>query len=93
MPCPAGDQVLAPLALDDLRGLGRRYPVLAGTNSAEAMEEFEEVYTPQNLVGMTAREGGWPALGGIIAIMGAIDAVFAPRLLKKLWDEQDREQR
>ena len=36
------------------------------------------------------REGGWPQVGAIIAIMGAIDAVFAPRLLKKQWDEQDR---
>ncbi len=36
------------------------------------------------------REGGWPALGAIIAIMGAIDAVFAPQLLKKHWDQEDR---
>ena len=36
------------------------------------------------------REGGWPALGAIIAIMGAIDAVFAPKLLKKHWDQEDR---
>jgi hypothetical protein len=37
------------------------------------------------------REGGWPQVGAVIAIMGAIDALFAPRLLKKLWDEQDRQ--
>ena len=36
------------------------------------------------------REGGWPQVGAIVAIMGVIDAVFAPRMLKKLWDEQDR---
>jgi hypothetical protein len=36
------------------------------------------------------RTGGWPQLGAIIAIMGVIDALFAPRLLKKAWDEQDR---
>ena len=36
------------------------------------------------------REGGWPALGAIIAIMGAIDAVFAPKLLKKHWEQEDR---
>jgi membrane protein implicated in regulation of membrane protease activity len=36
------------------------------------------------------RPGGWPQLGAIVAIMGVIDAVFAPRLLKKAWDEQDR---
>jgi hypothetical protein len=39
------------------------------------------------------RDGGWPLLGGILAIMGAIDAAFAPRMLKKLWAEQDRERR
>lgn len=42
------------------------------------------VYT--NLV----RPGGAPQLGAIVAIMGVIDALFAPRLLKKAWDEQDR---
>jgi hypothetical protein len=36
------------------------------------------------------RRGGWPQIGAIVAIMGAIDAMFAPRLLKKAWDEQDR---
>ena len=34
------------------------------------------------------RDGGWPVAGAIIAIMGAIDAVFAPRLLKKQWDRE-----
>ena len=36
-------------------------------------------------------DGGWPLVGGILAIMGAIDAVFAPKLLRKYWDEQDRQ--
>ena len=36
------------------------------------------------------REGGWPLVGVIVAIMGAIDALFSPRLLKKAWDEEDR---
>ena len=36
------------------------------------------------------RPGGWPQLGAIVAIAGVIDAMFAPRLLKKAWDEQDR---
>ena len=35
------------------------------------------------------RLGGWPLVGGLITIAGAIDAVFAPRLLKKLWQQQD----
>ena len=34
----------------------------------------------------------WPRLGAIVAIMGVIDALFAPRLLKKHWDDQDRQQ-
>lgn len=38
------------------------------------------------------RPGGWPQVGAIIAIMGVIDAFFAPRLLKKSWDEKDRAQ-
>ena len=37
------------------------------------------------------RRGGWPQVGAVIAIMGIIDAFFAPRLLKKMWDEQDRQ--
>lgn len=40
------------------------------------------IYT--NLV----RPGGWPQLGAIVAIMGAIDAMFAPILLKKAWDDR-----
>lgn len=38
------------------------------------------------------REGGWPVVGLILAVMGAIDALFSPRLLKKVWEEQDRQQ-
>jgi hypothetical protein len=36
------------------------------------------------------RPGGWPQVGAIVAILGAIDSLFAPRVLKKAWDEQDR---
>ena len=39
------------------------------------------------------REGGWPLVGAIVGIMGAIDALFAPRMLKKLWAQQDAERR
>jgi hypothetical protein len=28
-----------------------------------------------------------------VCIMGVIDALFAPRLLKKAWDEKDRQER
>lgn len=37
------------------------------------------------------RPGGSPQLGALIAIVGVIDALFAPRLLKRSWDRQDRE--
>jgi hypothetical protein len=39
-----------------------------------------------------AREGGWPQLGAIVAILGVIDAFFAPRILKKAWDDRDGKQ-
>jgi hypothetical protein len=39
------------------------------------------------------REGGWPVVGAIIAVMGVIDAVFAPKLLRKLWEQQDEQGR
>lgn len=34
--------------------------------------------------------GGWPLVGGLITIAGAIDAVFAPKLLRKMWRQQDQ---
>jgi membrane protein implicated in regulation of membrane protease activity len=43
------------------------------------------IYT--NLV----RPGGWPQLGAIVAIIGVIDALLAPRLLKRGWDKADEE--
>ena len=36
------------------------------------------------------REGGWPLLGGILVAIGAIDAVVAPRILKKSWERLDK---
>ena len=35
------------------------------------------------------REGGWPQVGAVLIVIGAIDAVFAPKLLKKHWDRED----
>lgn len=34
-----------------------------------------------------AKPGGWPLLGGILAITGAISAVVAPRAVRRTWDE------
>ena len=39
------------------------------------------------------RPGGWPQVGAIIVILGVLDAVLAPHVLKKAWDRQDREQK
>ena len=36
------------------------------------------------------RPGGWPQVGAIVAILGVIDAIFAPRVVKRAWDEKDR---
>ena len=37
------------------------------------------------------RPGGWPALGSILIIVGMIDSVFSPKLLKKHWEKADRD--
>ena len=34
--------------------------------------------------------GGNNLLGGLLAVMGALDAVIAPRILKRGWERQDR---
>jgi membrane protein implicated in regulation of membrane protease activity len=39
------------------------------------------------------RKGGWPQAGAIIAIVGVIDALFLPRLVKRGWERQDQENR
>ncbi|HYI43355.1 MAG TPA: hypothetical protein VD768_07015 [Sphingomicrobium sp.] len=38
------------------------------------------------------RPGGWKALGSVLIIVGMIDSVFSPKLLKKHWESVDREQ-
>ena len=39
------------------------------------------------------REGGWPQAGAVVCIMGVIDALVAPILLRKAWAEKDRQER
>lgn len=34
--------------------------------------------------------GGNKLIGGLLAVMGAIDAVIAPRILKRGWERQDK---
>lgn len=35
--------------------------------------------------------GGNKLVGGLLAVMGALDAVIAPRILKRGWERQDRQ--
>jgi len=39
------------------------------------------------------RDGGWPLVGGIIMVMGLVDAVVAPLLLRKQWVREDEAER
>ena len=34
--------------------------------------------------------GGWKLLGGLLVVIGAIDAVVAPRILKRIWERADK---
>ena len=36
------------------------------------------------------RPGGWKLLGGILVVIGAVDAVMAPRILKKSWERLEK---
>ncbi len=36
------------------------------------------------------RPGGWKLLGGFLVVMGVIDAVIAPRILKRGWERLDK---
>ena len=36
------------------------------------------------------RPGGWPLLGGVLAIIGVIDALVAPRILRRGWERLDQ---
>ena len=35
------------------------------------------------------RPGGWPMVGSVLIIVGLVDAIFAPKLMKKHWDRAD----
>ena len=36
------------------------------------------------------RPGGWKLLGGILVIIGVVDAMIAPRVLKRGWERTDK---
>lgn len=35
------------------------------------------------------RPGGWPALGAAVGLIGVVDSLVVPKLLKKHWDRED----
>ena len=35
------------------------------------------------------REGGWPVVAAILMVVGLVDAVVAPKLLRKHWRQED----
>ena len=49
------------------RALRGRYPVLAGNNRAQDMQLFENLYAPENMVNMTARDEAKPEAGSSLA--------------------------
>ncbi len=36
------------------------------------------------------RNGGWPQLGAIVAVVGALGSLLTPKILRKAWERQDR---
>lgn len=36
------------------------------------------------------RDGGWPQVGAVLAILGALDVLLVPKVLRKGWERQDR---
>jgi hypothetical protein len=36
------------------------------------------------------RPGGWKFLGGILVVIGVVDALVAPRVLKRGWERLDK---
>jgi hypothetical protein len=74
-----------------------------GMNDEELWRKRFQLFTAIRIVGLLTfllgiaiafsdlvRPGGWPLLGGILAIIGAIDAVVAPRILKRGWDRLEK---
>ena len=70
---------------DDIRSRNRLLAYTAVRFGGLAIFIFGIAIVYTNLL----RPGGWPQVGAIVAIMGVIDALFAPRLLKRAWDEKD----
>lgn len=74
--------------MDDMAFWRRRllaYTAVRATGAAIFLFGVAIIYTG------VLRPGGWPQVGAIVAILGVIDALLAPRILRKSWERQDRE--
>jgi hypothetical protein len=73
---------------DDQRARNRLliYTLLRGGGIVIFLFGVAIIYT--NVV----RPGGWPQLGAIVAILGVIDAMVMPLLIKRSWDKRDEGQ-
>lgn len=76
--------------MDDEQLWKRRFMIfMAARLAGLLMLAFGVVIALSDLV----REGGSPLLGAFIALLGGIDAVFAPKMLKKVWEQEDQDRR
>jgi hypothetical protein len=75
----------------------------AGMNDEEFWKKRFQIFAAVRLIGVLifmlglviafsdlVRPGGWKLVGGILVIVGVIDAVVAPRLLKRSWERRDQ---
>lgn len=71
------------------RALRGQYPVLAGFNSTEQMAMFEDLYSPKNLVNMTAREEAVGESGSMLSDRPG--AKRGPRVAAGLTEDMTRD--
>jgi len=38
------------------------------------------------------RPGGWPAVGAVVIVLGLVDAIAVPRLLRRQWKTLDEDE-
>jgi len=74
------------LADDDIKFRNRLLTVTAVRFAGLAIAGFGIAVFYSDLL----REGGWPQLGAALVVVGVVDSTFAPMLLRRAWDREDR---